>query len=169
MKVQKLARISLMGSLLYVSQVSLSFIGNVELVSPLLLVMTLSFKKEALYASFVFVLLEGLFWGFGLWWFSYLYAWPLLYFVIMFFSKFNKDNDFVGWAVLLGFYGLLFGGLFALVYLPFSPNFALIFWINGFIFDVVHAISNFVITLIICKPLYLIIEKIKKQGMITNL
>lgn len=163
MNTYKLVRISLFGAILCTVQVSLSFIGNVELVSPLLLVLTLSFDREALYGSVVFVFLQGIIWGFGLWWLSYLYVWPALYFFVQYLKRFNKNNDFVFWSVMLGFYGLFFGALFAIVYIPISFNYAVVYWINGLFFDIVHGISNALLGLLVCKPLFNMFEKIKTE------
>lgn len=162
MNTKKLVRIAMFAAMLFVGQVGLSFIPNVEVVSLLILCITLVFEKEGLYASFVFVLLEGVQWGFGLWWFSYLYVWPILYFIIIGCKKINPQNDFVIWAIILGFYGLTFGGLFALAYIPVSINYAITYWIAGLTFDVIHAVSNVIVTLLLAKPTYLLLLKIKQ-------
>lgn len=169
MNIHKIVRVSLLGAILCTSQIALSFIGNVELVSPLLLVMILCFNTEALYAIFVFVFLQGIMWGIGTWWFSYIYVWPVLYFLIVYLKRFNKENNFMFWSIILGMYGLFFGLLFALIYLPISLNYTLIYWVNGFYFDIVHAISNFTISIILCKPLYLTIETLKEKKIIKGL
>lgn len=164
MEVKKLVRISLFGSLMFMAQIGLNFIPNVELVSLFILVITLVFDKEGLYASLVFVILEGVQWGFGLWWFSYLYIWPLLYYVIVLIKKFNQNNDFIVWATVLGFFGIAFGFICSLVYLPISLNYAIAYWLAGLFFDIVHGISNFILVLLLGKPLYKMMRQIKYRS-----
>lgn len=62
------------------------------------------------YTLAVFVLLEGLLYGFGLWWFSYLYIWAILAVAAWLFRKMESR---LGWGLLCGFYGLIFGTLTA--------------------------------------------------------
>ena len=78
MPVRKITRIALLSAILYVSKVALEFLPNVELVSLLTVLYTLVFGKEAFLIVTVFNLFELIQWGFGTWWVSYLYVWPLL-------------------------------------------------------------------------------------------
>ena len=43
----------------------------------------LSKRKKTLYIIYIFALLEGLIYGFGIWWIMYLYAWPMLAIVVV--------------------------------------------------------------------------------------
>ena len=65
MKVRDLVIQALLGAILFAVQVALSPLPNIELVSILCLVYTLTFGVRALGAIYVFVLLEGLLYGFG--------------------------------------------------------------------------------------------------------
>ena len=47
----------------------------------------------------------------------------------------------------------MFGGLFALLYLPMGYSYALSYWINGLVFDIVHAVSNFIVGLWAFRPI----------------
>ena len=69
------------------------------------------------YTLAVFVLLEGLLYGFGLWWFSYLYIWAILAVAAWLFRKMESR---LGWGLLCGFYGLIFGTLTAIPVLILS-------------------------------------------------
>ena len=68
----------ILGALMFVSQVALAPLPNVELASSLTVLFTLALGPYVGYTLAVFVLLEGLLYGFGLWWFSYLYIWAIL-------------------------------------------------------------------------------------------
>lgn len=161
MKTKQLVQIALLASLLYIAQVAFSFLPNIELVSLLILIYSIVFPHLALYAIYIFVLLEGIQWGFGLWWWSYLYVWPILYFVIKILKKYIQEDDRISWSIVLGFYGLIFGMLFAIVYIPVSFHYALTYWISGLSFDVLHAIGNFIVCVLLYKPLVKAFQKIK--------
>lgn len=160
MPVRKITRIALLSAILYVSKVALEFLPNVELVSLLTVLYTLVFGKEAFLIVTVFNLFELIQWGFGTWWISYLYVWPLLVLITLLLKKFIKE-EFLIWSVVSGLFGLIFGSLFAIVYLPVDPAYALAYWISGLPWDVWHGVCNFVLMLVIGKPLYLLLKKIR--------
>ena len=158
MPVRKITRIALLSAILYVSKVALEFLPNVELVSLLTVLYTLVFGKEAFLIVTVFNLFELIQWGFGTWWVSYLYVWPLLVLITLLLKKIIKE-EFLIWSVVSGLFGLIFGSLFAIVYLPVDPAYALAYWISGLPWDVWHGVCNFVLMLVIGKPLYLLLKK----------
>lgn len=160
MPVRKITRIALLSAILYVSKVALEFLPNVELVSLLTVLYTLVFGKEAFLIVTVFNLFELIQWGFGTWWVSYFYVWPLLVLITLLLKKIIKE-EFLIWSVVSGLFGLIFGSLFAIVYLPVDPAYALAYWISGLPWDVWHGVCNFVLMLVIGKPLYLLLKKIK--------
>ena len=160
MPVRKITRIALLSAILYVSKVALEFLPNVELVSLLTVLYTLVFGKEAFLIVTVFNLFELIQWGFGTWWVSYLYVWPLLVLITLLLKKIIKE-EFLIWSVVSGLFGLIFGSLFAIVYLPVDPAYALAYWISGLPWAVWHGVCNFVLMLVIGKPLYLLLKKIK--------
>lgn len=163
MKTRQLVQIAFLGALLFVVQVGLSPIPNIELVSFLILIYSLVFPQIALSAIGVFILLEGLQWGFGLWWWSYIYVWPILYFIVKWLKRSIKPNDVLSWSIVLGFYGLIFGLLFALAYIPVSLSYAFSYFVSGIFFDIIHAIGNFIICLLLLKPTYTAFIKINQN------
>ena len=153
MPVKKITRIALLSAILYVSKVALEFLPNVELVSLLVIVYTLVFGREAFLIVTVFNLFELIQWGIGSWWFTYLYAWPLLCLITLLFKKIIKE-EFVVWSIVSGCFGLIFGSLFAIVYIPLDLSYAFTYWISGLMWDVWHGVCNFILMLILGKPLY---------------
>ena len=113
-KVLRLVLSGLMGALLVVSKQAMSGIPNVEPVTLLIILFALELPRETPGAVTVFLVLQGVLYGFGLWWAMYLYVWYLL--AVLAWLLRRMDNAF-GWAVLSGAYGLCFGGLCAAVYL----------------------------------------------------
>lgn len=66
--VRELVFLALCTAAMFVSQVALSFLPNIELVSLLVIVYTHAFRRKVLYILYVFALLEGLLYGFTTWW-----------------------------------------------------------------------------------------------------
>jgi energy-coupling factor transport system substrate-specific component len=130
---------------------ALSFIPGVEIVSLLFVIYTLFFQKKMVYVLPTFCLLEGAMYGFGIWWFMYLYIWAILVSVVYLFR--NKTSVWF-WSTLSGIYGLLFGLLCCPVYFAtVGIDMAMSWWIAGIHTDIVHGIFNFIICLILFKPL----------------
>lgn len=155
-----IALIGVMTATIEVAKLSLSFLPNVELVTFLIILYTLHFKKQIPYVLLLFVLIEGVLYGFGLWWFAYLYIWPMIAFVSYHFQKMESP---VGWAVLSGTAGLVFGFLCTLPIMLFSGVQAgMAYWIAGIPWDLVHGISNFILMLILFVPLQRVLKNLDR-------
>ena len=118
-----------MGALLVVSKQAMSGLPNIEPVTLLIILFALELPRETPAAITVFILLQGVLYGFGLWWAMYLYIWYLLALLAWLFRRMDHA---LFWAVFSGLYGLCFGGLCAAVYLfAKTPAFALSWWLSG--------------------------------------
>lgn len=159
MPVQKITRIALLSAILYISKVALEFLPNVEIISFLTIIYTLVFGTEAFIIVTVFNMFELLQWGFGVWWVSYLYIWPLLVMAALILKRIIGE-EFVLWAVVSGGFGLSFGALFAIAYIPVSSAYAFTYWVSGLTWDVWHGACNFLIMLLIGRPVYKSLKKI---------
>lgn len=159
---KELAVDGLLSAILLVSQVSLSWIANVELVSLLLILYALVFRKHVWLILYVFIVLEGLIYGFGLWWFSYLYVWIPLPAAAFLFWK-DRPPKAIGIALLSGCFGLLFGLLCSVSYLiTGGPGAAFAWWSAGIPFDIIHGAGNFVLSLVLFQPLYRLLTALKR-------
>ena len=126
----------------------------------LVVLFTIALGRYVGYTLSVFVLLEGLVYGFGLWWFSYLYIWAVLALVTWLFRKMDSR---LGWALLCGFYGLLFGTLTSIPTFILSGFAAGIAYIaTGIPFDLIHAVSNFLLAFLLLPVLRRLFEKLTK-------
>lgn len=153
---------ALLAAILLLAQISLSFLPNIELVTLLLLCYTAVFPlRQVLGAVLVFDLLEGILYGFGLWWVMYLYVWPI--WVILSLALRRTSSGLVR-AVAAGGYGLCFGALCALPYLAFGPGAALANWVSGIPFDIAHCAGNFLTTLLLYTPLVKGLSLLQRQG-----
>ena len=74
-RVLRLVLSGLMGALLVVSKQAMSGLPNLEPVSLLIILFALELPRETPGAITVFILLQGVLYGFGLWWVMYLYVW----------------------------------------------------------------------------------------------
>lgn len=162
MSVRTITRIALLSAILYVSKVALEFLPNIELVSLLVILYSLVFGWETILIVTVFNFFELIQWGFGTWWFSYLYVWPLLCVITMLLKNLIKE-EFVVWAMVSGGFGLIFGSLFAVLNIFISPAYAWSYFISGLPWDVVHCIGNFILMLIVGKPLFILLRILKNR------
>lgn len=155
---RELCLLAIGAALMFVLQIVMAPLPNIEPVSLLVIVLTCTFGAKALISIAVFILLEGLIYGFGLWWFFYLYAWPVLVVLVLLIRPFVQDSAW-GWALVSGAFGLCFGLLYALIFL-FTGGWQtfLATWVSGFLFDIAHCVGNFVLCLVLYKPLTKIVN-----------
>ena len=151
----------LMGALLVVSKQAMSGVPNLEPVTLLIILFALELPKETPGAITVFLVMQGVLYGFGLWWAMYLYVWYLLAFLTRLLRRMDRAW---GWAIFSGLYGLAFGGLCAAVYLfAKTPAFALSWWLSGLSYDAMHGVGNFVLMLLLYRPLRTALQMAQRQ------
>ena len=156
---KNIALIAMMVAVIETCKMAMAFLPNIELTSFLIIMFTLYFKSRIIYVIPVFVLIEGVVFGTGTWWIMYLYAWPLLALMTWILRKYESAFTL---AMLSGIFGLSFGALCSLVYLVAGgPYAAFTWWIAGIPWDLVHGVANFIIMLILYKPMKRVLEKTK--------
>jgi energy-coupling factor transport system substrate-specific component len=149
---RELVSLSLMGAITVAGKELMAFLPNIEPVTLFLLATTLVYGAKALYPCLVFVLLEGLLYGFGWWFFFYLYVWPILVGVALLLRRWNLS--WILWTVVGGLFGLFFGPLSALQSLVVGGwPMAFSYWVSGIPFDVLHCVGNAVMCGLFLKPL----------------
>ena len=147
-----------LGALTFALQVVMGPLPNIEPVSLLVLLFAAVFGWKCLYPVYVFVVMEILFYGLGLWNINYLYIWavPALAGVLL-----RKMDGSLGWALVSGVFGLTFGALCGIVDIFIGGwAYALTKWASGIPFDVLHCAGNFGIALILFKPLRRVLERL---------
>ena len=150
--VRDLCFLSLAAALMFAVKMALSSLPNINLNALILILVTVFFGWKALYTVCVYVLLEGLMFGFGVWWVSYLIVWPLLVVLAM---AVRKTASPLLWAVFAGLFGLAFGPMMYVIFFTVTGGWEgfLPMWIAGIPYDLVHAVSNFLTVLILFRPL----------------
>ena len=72
---------------------------------------------------------------------------------------FRKNRSVLVWAAFAGIIGVLFGPIMYVLYLfvtGWETAFAL--WIAGIPYDLIHGCSSFVLTLLLYRPLYSVLQ-----------
>lgn len=150
-KTVHMVTMGVLSAILLVGQLGMSFLPNIEPVSTLIIVYTLIYRKQVFPIIYTFVLLEGIIFGFGIWWSTYLYIWSILAIIVL---AFQKIDSALLWSVISGAFGLVFGALCAIPYLiSGGPGAAFAYWSAGIPYDILHCGGNFVLTLILYNPL----------------
>lgn len=156
--VRELVVLSLMAAMMLAGQVAMAALPNIEPVTVILMACALVFGWKTLYPLYVFVLLEGLIYGFSIWFFNYLYVWLVLVAATV---LLRKAGSRVFFAVLGGVFGLLFGALCAVPYFfvgGWAAGFA--YWVSGIPFDLIHCVSNAVLVFFLLPPLEKLLRRL---------
>ena len=103
----------LLTAIVFAVQVALGFLPNIELVTLLFILYTLFLGKKVFFIIFAFIFLEGIFYGFGIWWVNYLYIPPLQALITL---ALRKHTSVIFWSMISGIYGFSFGALCAIPY-----------------------------------------------------
>lgn len=153
--------VGLLSALLVVAQVSLAAIPNVELVSFLFLMYVITLPLSmSLSISVVFSTLQMIVWGMGDWVIGYYWIWMFWVLLTYVLKPIMKNNEY-RWALVSGLWGFLFGMLFSLNHgLFYGLNYSIAYWIKGISFDIIHAISNYIVILVLFVPTQKIFERL---------
>ena len=155
--VRELALFSVLGALTFAAKYVMAFLPNIEPVSLMVMLFAAVFGKKCLYPVYLYVAMEILFYGLGLWNINYLYVWAVLAAVAYLLQKMESP---LGWAMVSGVFGLLFGALCGIVdiFIGGFP-YAVTKWISGIPFDIMHCAGNFAIALLLFKPMRQLMER----------
>ena len=153
-----IAIIGISAALLIGVQVALAVIPNIELVSLLIILYTLHFKSKTIYIIYIFAIVECLIYPFGIWCIVYLYIWTILFFIAY---LFRESRSAIFWAVIGAIYGLLFGTLSSIpTFITLGISGGLSYIAAGLFYDLTHCVGNFVVILVLFKPLDLLLSKL---------
>ena len=149
---------AVLGAMTFAAKYVMSFLPNIEPVSLMVMLFAVVFGWKWVYPVYLYVLMEVLFYGISLWNINYLYIWTVLALAAYLLRNMRHP---LGWAVLSGAFGLLFGTLCGIVDIFIGGfGYAVTKWISGIPFDVLHCAGNFVIALLLFQPLRGLMEKL---------
>ena len=162
LSVRELCILSLMAALIFGTKVALASIPNINLNAVLIILTVVFFGWKALYTVYVYVLLEGLVFGFSVWWVGYLYVWAVLVVVVM---LFRRNDSALFWAVVAGVFGLCFGLMMYLEWFAINGGWEAFFamWVAGIPYDLTHCAGNFAFTLVLYRPLHTVLKKLTER------
>ena len=159
--IRQITLFGVLGALTFGAKYAMSMLPNIEPVSLMVMVYAVVFGRKCLYPIYLYVLMEILFYGLGLWNINYLYIWAILAIAAYMMRKMEHP---LCWALLSGVFGLCFGLLCAPVdFLLGDIGYVFSKWISGIPFDVMHCAGNFVIALLLFKPLRNLTEKLYRK------
>ena len=159
--VRELVLFAVLGALTFAAKYVMSFLPNIEPVSLMVMLFAVVFGKKWAYPVYLYVLMEILFYGISLWNINYLYVWAVLAMCAYFLRDMESPW---GWALLSGSFGLLFGALCGIVdVLVGGGAYAVPKWVSGIPFDIAHCAGNFVIALLLFRPLRGLMEKLYEK------
>ena len=164
--VRDLAVFAMLGTILFCGDILMEWAPNIHFVGALIVAYTAVYRVRALIPLYVYVFLNGVYSGFGLWWIPYLYIWTILWGITMLLPK--KMPTWlcsIVYPVVCTLHGLLFGVLYAPAQaIMFGLTFEeMLVWIaGGLTFDILHAVGNFCGGLFIL-PLHRVLERLEKK------
>lgn len=153
-KTNEICLYGMLGAILFALKFAMSSLPNIEPVSLLLISYTIVFGVRALYPLAIYVFLEITIYGFGFWSIAYCYIWLILVIVVLIILK-NTNNCMPSllWSSISGAFGLIFGALYMPLYIIYSGvSVAVLWWIKGIPYDLIHCIANFVLCMVLFKP-----------------
>ena len=167
LSVWDIAKFSMLGATMFLSRVLMQWIPNIHLLALFIAAFTLTYRVKALIPLYIYILIEGMFSGFSMWWIPYLYIWFPLWGAVMLVSKLRLPKGAMTaiYMIVCGLHGLSFGVMYApaqaLMYgLTFDAAVAWV--IAGLPFDIAHCIGDFLAALLVL-PLHNLLRKLEKR------
>ena len=167
LKLREMAVFAMLGTVMFCSKIIMEALPNIHLLGMLTMTYTIAFRKKALIPIYIYIMLNGLYAGFSLWWMPYLYIWTILWAITMLLPRnMPKKAKCVVYPIVCAVHGMLFGILYSPAQaLMFGLNFEqMIAWIlSGLPWDLVHGIGNFFAGLLIF-PLAELLKRLMKKS-----
>ena len=143
----------MLGTLMFISKILMEWLPNVHLLGMLTMVYTLAFRKEALIPIYIYVMMNGVYAGFSLWWLPYLYIWTILWGITMLLPKnMSVKVAMIVYPLVCGLHGFAFGALYApaqALMFGFTFKQTLAWIVAGIPFDITHGIGNLCVGLLV--------------------
>lgn len=166
--IREICIFAMLGALMFCSKVIMEVLPNIHLLGMFTVVYTIVFRKKALIPIYIYVILNGVYAGFAMWWVPYLYIWTVLWALTMLIPRsLPKKARAVAYSAVCCLHGLCFGILYApMQALMFGFDFKqTLAWIAaGFTFDILHGVGNLVAGFLIL-PLSDLLSKLVRKKM----
>ena len=165
--VQEMVLFSVFGTLMFCSKIIMEILPNIHLLGMFTMTFTVVYRKKALIPIYVYVVLNGLYAGFSMWWMPYLYIWTILWAATMLLPKrMPKKLKRIVYPSLCFMHGLAFGTLYApaqalMFHFIFKQTLAWI--IAGLPWDLLHGVGNLCAGMLIV-PFSELLTKLNKKN-----
>lgn len=157
---------AMFSSMMFISKIVMEFLPNFHLLGMFVMLLTIVYRQKALVPIYIYVILNGVYAGFNMWWVPYTYVWMVLWGVTMLLPKnMSKKAKMIVYPTVCALHGLSFGILYAPAQaLMFSFGFEqTVAWVvSGLPFDLLHCVGNLLSGLLIY-PLSLVLIKLNKK------
>ncbi len=164
--IRELTVFSMLGTLMYISKIVMEALPNIHLLGTFTVAFTVVYRWKALYPIYIYVLLNGIFAGFSMWWMPYLYIWTILWGIVMLLPKrMPKMVQVIVYAAVNALHGYAFGIMYApanaiMFHLNFEKTVAWV--VAGLPFDIMHGTGNVVCGFLIV-PIVMILRKMEQS------
>ena len=168
-KLRELCMLALCAPMIVAGKVLLEPIPNVEIVTFFIILFTVTFGWRAMFPVAVFVLEEGLRYGFAPHWFIfYCVIWPMLVALTMLAKRLIKDSA-LGWAIFSSIFFVPVFSMTNVLLLKWLRLLGMDFQILAYLipeipYDIAHIVGNFAVTLALFKPLYRVLQRLLATG-----
>ncbi len=145
-RIYEMVLFAMLASLMFCSKIIMEAFPNIHLLSMLTMLYTVVFRRKALIPLYLYIIVQGVYAGFAVWWMPYVYVWTVLWGITMLLpKKMPKAVAMIVYPIVCSLHGFAFGIIYApgqaLIYgFNFEQTLA---WIaSGFPFDIIHGVSN---------------------------
>ncbi|MBQ2688228.1 MAG: hypothetical protein IJF52_06370 [Clostridia bacterium] len=162
LNIKEIAVFGMLGAMMFASKMLMEVLPNIHLLGVFTIATTVVYRQKALYPIYIYVILNGLFSGFNVWWVPYMYIWTILWGATMLLPKNmpKKAKPFI-YMGLCSLHGFLFGILYApaqAIFFGLSFKATVAWVISGLPFDLIHGVSNLICGVLIC-PIIAVLKK----------
>ena len=158
---------AMLATMMFVSKLAMELLPNMHLIGVLTVIYTVVYRKRALIPIYLYVLMNGIYAGFSMWWVPYTYIWTILWGVVILLPRrMSERTARIVYPVVCSLHGFLYGTLYAPAQaLMFGLDFrGMLAWIAaGIPFDVIHGISNLAVGMLIL-PLTKLLSRLEGNG-----
>ena len=161
-----MAVFAMLAAVMFCSKILMEGLPNIHLLGMLTIAYTLVFRYKALIPIYLYVMMNGVFAGFSMWWIPYLYIWAILWAATMLLPRrMPRWAACVVCPAVCFLHGVLFGALYAPVQalmFGLSLKQALAWIVAGLPFDALHGLGNLLAGLLIV-PMAELLTKLKQR------
>ncbi|MBE6538752.1 MAG: hypothetical protein E7671_04755 [Ruminococcaceae bacterium] len=165
LSVKEISVFAMLGTVLFLGDLLMEWAPNIHFVGALIVVYTLVYRKKALVPIYIYVLMNGLYAGFSLWWMPYLYIWTILWGMTMLLPRgLHFAVATVIYSAVCALHGFIFGALYApaqAIMFGFDFETTIAWIVAGIPFDIIHGLGDLAVSVIII-PMTALLSRLER-------